>query len=131
MKNLLILLAVGAVFVGLLSSYAPVQAGMMMDDPQLCVNGKLLRVDPVSAPIDVFVEVGSNLAVDFNVANCGGNPALPVVEASQVTVGDSKDKVEINVQTDPKAKVLVTFDGKSKEYKANKLGWVEVEFKVK
>ena len=131
MKNLLILLAVGALLVGFMSSYGPVSAAPMFDDPQLCVNGKLLIVDPTTAPIDVFVQVGSNVTVDFNVANCGGDPSLPIVEAAQVTVGGKANDMIVSASTAPKAKVFVSYDRKSKEYKADKDGWVEVKFTVK
>jgi hypothetical protein len=127
---LLAILAVGA-FVFAFSNYAPAIAAPAFEDPQLCVDGKLLRVDPTTAPIDVWVKVGHNLDVDFDVVNCGGNPDLPTVDPGQVSTDGKKNTVEVTVQTDPKARVIVLFDGKTKTPKANKDGWVNVKFKVK
>jgi hypothetical protein len=131
MKNLVIMLAIGAFFFGLFLSASPVKAAPAFEDPQLCVNGKLLRVDPTTSPIDVFVQVGANLTVDYNVESCGGDPNFPVLDSSQVSVGGRSNELEVRVQTDPKARAMVTFDGKSKLYKADKQGWIEADFKVK
>jgi len=38
--------------------------------------------------------------------------------------------VTVRVQTAPKAKVLLSYNGKSKYFKADKYGWVEVSRKV-
>lgn len=131
MRTLLILLAVGAFLFALVSYAAPAAAAPMFDDPQLCVNGKLLRVDPTTDPIDVFVQVAPNLTVDYVVTNCGGDPNLPVVDPSQVSVGGKKNEMQVSIQTAPKAKVSVTFDGKTKLVKADKSGWADFKVKVK
>ncbi|MBI4670083.1 MAG: hypothetical protein HY741_00220 [Chloroflexi bacterium] len=131
MRNLVIMLAVGAFFLGLALSASPALASPAYEDPQLCVNGKLLRVDPTTAPIEVWVEVGSNLTVDYVVTNCGGDPNLPVVDPSHVSVGGGRNEMEVTVQTEPKAKVVFNFDGRAKTVKANRQGWAEFETKVR
>lgn len=129
MRTLFILLAVGVLFVGF-GVPALVRAAPAFEDPQLCVDGMLLRVDPTTDPIDVFVRVGEHLSVDYDVANCGGDPSLPVVDPSQVTVGGGDHELQIRVSTAPKAKVVATFDGKTKLDKADKYGWAKIKFKV-
>ncbi len=130
MKKLGTTLVVGALLLIAAAFALPAHAGPMFDDPQLCINGKLFMAVPTTEAIDVFVEVGSNVTVDFNVANCGGDPNLPTVDPSQVTVGGKKNVATVRVQTAPKAKVLLSYDGKSKYFKADKHGWVEVSRKV-
>lgn len=131
MRTLLILLAVGALLFALVSYAAPAAAAPMFDDPQLCVNGKLLVVEPTDAPIDVFVRVGSNVTVDYDVINCGGDPNLPVVDPSQVSVGGGKNELDVRVLTDPKTWVKFTFDGKVKWDKSNKLGLARAHYHAK
>lgn len=131
MRNLLFLLAAAALFFVVLPAAAPVSAAPMFDDPQLCLNGKLLVVAPTTAMIDVFVGVGPDITVDYVVTNCGGVSNLPVVDPSQVTVGGKKNQVQVRVHTAPKTIVLISFDGKTKSFKSDKWGWVEVQGKVK
>lgn len=137
MKNLVIMLAVGAFFLGLAVTVLPVNASPAFEDPQVCLGREgdpdleLLRVDPTTAPIDVWLRVGPKVVVDYNVVNCGGDPTLPTVDPSQVSVGGDKYQVKVKVLTEPKAKVVFTFGDKSKTVKADKKGWVEVEGKLK
>lgn len=131
MRTLLFLLAAVALLFMFLPAAAPVSAAPMFDDPQLCLNGKLLVVAPTTSMIDVFVVVGPDIVVDYVVTDCGGDPILPVVDPSQVTVGSKKNQVEVRVHTAPKTKVIITFDGNSKTFKSDKWGWVEVQGKVK
>ncbi len=131
MRTLVFMLVVGAFFLSLASWAAPVSAGPVFDDPQLCVNGKLLRVDPTDAPIDVFVKVGWNVTVDYNVVNCGGDPTLPVVDPAQVSVGGLKNLMQVRVETAPKTFVKFTFDGKVKWDKSNNAGVARVFYFVK
>lgn len=131
MRNLVIMLAVGALFLGLFAAVSPVKAAPAFEDPQLCVNGKLLRVDPTTAPIEVWVQVGSALTVDYTVSHCGGDPELPVVDPAHVSVGGGKNEMVVSVLTDPKAKVVFTFDNRVKTVKADKQGWAEFKTKVK
>lgn len=108
-----------------------VQAGPMFEDPQLCVNGSLLLlVEPTTAPIEAWVELGPNMTVDYIVANCGGNPRLPVIDSSHVTMDGKPDKVAVQVQTGSKADVVVSFDGKVKVVKADNSGWAKFSFKA-
>ncbi|MCG3139498.1 MAG: hypothetical protein HDKAJFGB_00373 [Anaerolineae bacterium] len=130
MKKLVLMLAVGALLLTAAPFALPARAAPMFDDPQLCINGKLFMAVPTTDAIDVFMEVGSNVTLDYNVVNCGGDPNLPVVDPAQVTVGGKKNVVTVRVQTAPKAKVLLSYDGKSKHFKADKYGWVEVSRKV-
>lgn len=131
MKSVFALFAIGAFFLGVVVFTAPASAAPMFDDPQLCVNGKLLRVDPTTAPIDVFVQVGPNLTVDYVIENCGGDPNLPVVDAAQVEVGGHPNWMKVKVNTAPKTKVIFTFDGNEKSDKSNKAGWAEFKVKFK
>lgn len=114
-----------------LGSHAPALAAPAFEDPQLCVDGKLLRVDPTTAPIDVWVVVGFNLSISYDVMSCGGNPNLPTVEPGQVWTNGKKNTLEVTVKTDPKAKVVFYFDGDTKTKKADKDGWVSAKTKVK
>lgn len=129
MRYIVLLLAVGALFLGILASASPAMASAW-EDPQLCVNGKLLRVDPVNAPIEVWVQVGSDLAVDYVVANCGGDPNLPVLDESHVSVGGSGNQMAVKVQTEPRARVSISFGERSKIFKADKHGWIVVRGRV-
>jgi hypothetical protein len=131
MKNLVIALAVGALFLGLIVTFAPAQAGFSFEDPQICLNGKLARVDPTTAAIDVWLKVGAGVDVDFNVINCGGNPDLPVIDPSQVSYGGKKNTVEVTVYTAPKAQVEFWYAGKGKTEKADKHGVIEFSKKIK
>lgn len=131
MKHLRLVLAIGAVLL-VLGSYAPrAAAAPAFEDPQLCVAGKLLRIDPTTAAIDVWVRVGPNVAIDFTVANCGGDPSQPTVDPCQVTTDGKKNKLEVTVQTDPKAKVVFNYDGKSKLKKADQAGLLTIKTKAK
>ncbi len=129
MKRIVLVLALLVSFVAL-GSTAPALAAPAFEDPQLCVEGRLLRVDPTTAPIDVWVVVGHNLDISFDVATCGGDPTLPTVDPSQVSTDGKKNRVEVTVQTDPKAKVVFFYDGVTKIKKADKHGTVEYKFKV-
>jgi hypothetical protein len=131
MKSVLALLATGAFLLSVVVFTAPASAAPMFDDPQLCVNGKLLRVEPTTAPIDVFVQVGSNLTVDYVVENCGGDPNLPVVDAAQVEVGGHPNWMKVHVKTEPKTKVIFVFDGHTKIDKSNNAGWADFKVKFK
>lgn len=131
MKKLVLLFAVGALLLSALSFAPRAFAARSFEDPQLCVNGKLLRVDPTTASIDVWVKVGPDVSVSFDVASCGGDPSLPAVEPSQVSYDGKKKHMEVRVQTDPKAQVVITYDCKTKLVKADKQGWVVKSLKVK
>lgn len=131
MKHLRFVLALGAVLL-VVGSYAPrAAAAPAFEDPQLCVAGKLLRIDPTTAPIDVWVRVGPNVDIDFTVANCGGDSSQPTVDRSQVSTDGKKNKLEVTVQTDPKAKVVFNYGAKTKLMKADKSGLVIIKTKAK
>lgn len=129
MRYIVLLLAVGALFWGLFATTSPALAGVY-EDPQLCVNGKLLRVDPTTAPIEVWVQVGPELTVDYTVVNCGGDPDLAVIDPSHVSVGGSGNQMAVKVQTEPRARVSISFGERSKIFKADKHGWIVVRGRV-
>jgi hypothetical protein len=67
--------------------------GWGLEDPQLCVNGRLLVVAS-AVHADVFVTVPRGADVDYNVVDCGGDPQEAVVAPDHVnTRGEDKLKI--------------------------------------
>jgi hypothetical protein len=67
--------------------------GWGLEDPQLCVNGRLLVVAS-AVHADVFVTVPIGADVDYNVVDCGGDPQEAVVNPDHVnTRGEDKLKI--------------------------------------
>lgn len=131
MKKIALVFAVGALLVALGNYALQAQAAPAFEDPQLCVGGELMRVDPTTAPIEVWVQVGDDVQVDSNVANCGGNSSEPIVDASHISNTGKKNTLEVTVLTDPNARVILNFDGDAKNHKANESGWAVFKTKVK
>jgi hypothetical protein len=131
MKRLALLFALGAVLLSSVLNPAPARAALSFEDPQLCVNGKLLRVDPTTAGIEVWVRVGPGTSVDFNVANCGGNPALPAVAADHVSYNGKAKWLEVRVMTAKHTNVVLSYDGKTTVKNSGKDMWVEAKTKIK
>lgn len=112
MNKLSIVLAIGVLLLSVGLTAVPAQAGLAFEDPQLCVNGKLLMVEaPVGSAYRV--RVGTDLTVSFNIASCGGDPTLPVFKRSQVRLDGIDNWLEIAVKSDNPGKVRFTFDGRS------------------
>ena len=81
---LVALLVFGIFALALVYKTPTVSAAPAFEDPQICLNGKLLMVEPTTAPLEAWIDVGPGVHVDFNVAHCGGNPNLPVFAADHV-----------------------------------------------
>jgi len=111
MNKLFLGLAIVAVLLGSVALATPAFAAFSFEDPQLCVEGKLLRVDPTTAPMEVWVGVGKDVEVSFDVASCGGDPNLPVINPSQVKRNFLKHYAELVVRTSPGADVVIHWDG--------------------
>ncbi|HZQ08658.1 MAG TPA: hypothetical protein VFD70_18900 [Anaerolineae bacterium] len=131
MKYFIAIFVLGALLLGLFVSTPTAWARPAFEDPQLCINDKLLIVEPTTAPVVVWVSVGRNVSVDFNVENCGGDPNLPVIEEDHVRFNGEKSKADIVVLTAPKTKVNFEYGDKSKTQKSDKFGLIDVEFKAK
>lgn len=131
MKRLSLMLVLGAVLFSAFLTPAPARAALSFEDPQLCINGKLLRVDPTTAGIEVWVRVAPNMTVDFNVANCGGNPALPAVDADHVYYNGKTKWIEALVKTEKHTNVIFTWDGKTVVKNSGKDFWVYAKTKIK
>ncbi len=131
MKRLALLFALGAILLATVLTPAPARAALSFEDPQLCVNGKLLRVDPTTAGIEVWVRVGPDLTVSFDIMSCGGDPELPTLAADHVRYDGKKNWLEVAVQTEPHANVILYFDGQTATKKSGNDGWVYAKKKVK
>lgn len=130
MKRLAWLLALGAILVFAFGTPAPARAALSFEDPQLCVNNQLLMVEPTTAGIEVWVRVGPELTVDFNVANCGGDPTLPAVTPDHVKYDGVKNRLEVAVKTKKFTNVLLHWNGNTHERNSGADGWVYARTKV-
>lgn len=131
MRRFLLMLAMGAIFLATFAIPAPARAALSFEDPQLCVNGKLLRVDPTTAGIEEWVRVGPDLTVDFNILNCGGNPNMPTLAASHVRYDGKKNWLEVAVQTEKNTDVIICYDGQCITKNSGKDAWVYAKKKLK
>ncbi len=126
MRNIIFGLAVGALILGAFASATPAFAAFSFEDPQLCVDGKLLRVDPTTAKVEVWVRVGPDVQVDYNVANCGGNPDLPVVAKSHVKKNGDAEYVEVKIKTKKWTDVVLEWAGSSSVLNSGKASTILV-----
>ena len=111
MKYVAITLAIGAIIFGAFLTPAPAKAALSFEDPQLCVNGKLLMVEPTTAGIEVWVRVGPKLTVDFDVTHCGGNPALPVIAPDHVSYDGIGKMMDGIIHTAKHTNVVILWNG--------------------
>jgi hypothetical protein len=124
MRIPVLLLTVGALVAGLLVPATPAQAVPVFEDPQICLNGNLLMVEPTTQPIEVWVSAGSQVVADFNIVNCGGNPSLPVLHADNLlNVGIGK-WVTIAVKTKRHTDVVFHWDGEDFVKNSGKNKWI-------
>lgn len=131
MKRLSIVLAIGVLLLSVGFTAVPAQAGLAFEDPQMCVEGKLLEV--VAPPQAVIVvHVDPNLSVNnTNVALCGGDQTLAFAD-NQIIKDGKKNSAEVQVSgLDKKDPVTFKFNGKSQTKKADNQGEVEYKVKVK
>jgi hypothetical protein len=120
------LLTVGALLAGLLVTAAPAHAVPVFEDPQLCLNGNLLMVEPTTAGIEVWVSAGDHVEADFDVVNCGGDPSLPTVHPENyLNVGIGKF-VTIAVKTERHTDVVFHWDGETFVKNSGKNKWIVV-----
>lgn len=130
MKYVALLAALGALlFAGFLSP-APAHAGLSFEDPQLCVNGKLLMIEPTTAGIEVWVGVGSALQVDYNVVNCGGDPNLPVIAPDHVNSNGTTNMLNGIIHTKKHTMVIIQWDGKTVKRNSGNDEWIYAQTRV-
>lgn len=129
MKKLVLALAVGALFLSF-GLAAPARAALSFEDPQVCLNGKLLMVEPTTAAIDVWLKVGPDVTVDLNVANCGGDPNLPILDASHIKYNGNSNWVEVAVRTKKFTDVQFDWNGKTTIRNSGHDNWVKVRTRV-
>lgn len=131
MKFLALMLALGALLFAAILTPTPARAALSFEDPQLCVNGKLLMVEPTTGGIEVWVRVGPDLTVNFDVLSCGGDPTLPVVAASHVKYDGKKNWLEVAVQTEKYTDVILHWNGGTVVRNSGKDAWVYAKTKIK
>jgi hypothetical protein len=111
MKKLVLVLAVGVLFSALISYTSPALAAPAFEDPQICLNGKLLMIEPTSQPIEVWVGVGPGVTTSLDVTSCGGDPNLPVLATDHLLHNGLGNWVEVVVKTKKHTDVLFHWDG--------------------
>jgi hypothetical protein len=113
MKKLACVVFLGTLL-SLLVSFAPAAlAAPAFEDPQVCLNGNLLMVEPTTGAIEVWVSAGPRVDVDFNILNCGGNPSLPVLAPDHVFDEGIGKWVTVLVKTDRHTDVLIHWNGET------------------
>lgn len=130
MKRLALVLAIGAVIFSSLLNAAPARAALSFEDPQLCVNGKLLMIEPTTAGIEVWVRVGPDLVVDFDVTHCGGDPSLPVIAPDHVSHNGKTKWLEAAVLTKKHTDVVFDWNGNTTTKNSGSDFWVYAKTKV-
>lgn len=130
MKKVVLVLAVGVLVFSFFATVAPAQARLSFEDPQVCLNGKLLVVEPTTAGVDVWLNVGPKVSVDLNVANCGGDPTQPAVQASHVKYKNIGNWVELDVKTKKFTDVNFNWNGTDFTKNSGKDGWIEIDARV-
>ena len=130
MKHIAILAALGAVLFASFLTAAPAHAGLSFEDPQLCINGKLLMIEPTTASIEVWVIVGPKLDVDFDVTHCGGNPSLPVIAPDHVSHNGIGKWATALIKTKKHSDVSILWDGVTHTLNSGNDVWVTASTKV-
>lgn len=131
MKRISLLLALGAILFSAFLTPSAARAALSFEDPQLCVDGRLLMVEPTTAGIEVWVRVGPQTALDFNVVNCGGDPTLPVVQADHVYTDGKAKWLEVLVMTKKHTNVKFDWDGTQVTKNSGNDIWVYAKTKIK
>lgn len=119
------ILALGLGLAILLVHVNPASAAFGFEDPQLCVNDRLLTVVP-GAPADVYVSVPASAKVDFIVAHCGGSDK-PVL-ADHVIVGGSDSNMEV-VALNASGAVTFSYNGSTQVKQAGN-GVAKAKFRL-
>ena len=117
-------LVVGWIVVGFAN--APVASARYgLEDPQLCINGVLLKVVP-AVPSDVTVVVPQEATVNSDVRACGGDPALGVITQYSF---DKGPKIRVTAAAPDGTPVLFTYNGDSK-LRVSDDGSAQAKFKL-
>ncbi len=124
MKKLILSLAIAILVVSAGSLATNVSAAPLFEDPQICLNGELLMVEPTTQPIEVWVAVGPNVNVDYDVVNCGGDPNLPVLDADHVIQSGVGKVFTVAVLTAKHSKVKFHWDGHTFQKNSGGDNWV-------
>lgn len=124
MNKLLLGIAVGALLLGSIAFVKPAFAAFSFEDPQLCIEGKLLRVDPTTAPMEVWVGVGKDVEISYDVASCGGDPSLPVIDPSHVKRNALRHYAQLVIRTYSGADVVIHWDGATNTVNSGSNGWL-------
>jgi hypothetical protein len=127
MKRIVTIFVVVFVLALALTTVPAAQASFGFEDPQLCVNGHLLVVQPVE-PNNVFVSIPPGTAVDYNVSDCGGDATQPVVPAANVTF-DGKKQMEVRASVAKHVNVTFSYNGSSETHQSGN-GNVKAKFKL-
>ncbi len=127
-KIALVLVFVVSLFA--LGSYASALAAPAFEDPQVCLNGQLLMIEPTTESIEVWLGVGPNVNVDFDILNCGGDPNLPVLEPSHVLHNQFGSWVEVAVKTKKHTNVLFHWGGQTYTKNSGYDKWIFVVKKL-
>jgi len=112
MKRVALLLVVGALLYSFIALASPAYAVPVFEDPQVCLNGNLLMVEPTTpAGIEVWISAGHKVEVDLDITSCGGDPNLPTLEADHILPIGVGKWVTIAVQTQKNTDVLFHWNG--------------------
>lgn len=133
MRNFLLAFIIGALFLSLVFAVAPATAGFAFEDPQLCVNGKLLTIHPSeSTAVDVTaVHVPADAVIGLP-SSCDPNGDDSLAIDPSVVVYDSKPhRMVVQVLTDPPhSKVRAEYDHQVFKKGSNSKGVVFFKFKL-
>ncbi len=124
------LLLIGLVALGLASRVPSASAAPAFEDPQICLNGKLLMVEPTTAPLEAWLDVGPGVRVDFNINHCGGDPSLPVFERSHVTHDGSGNWATLTIKTRKHTDVIVLWNGNTLTLNSGNDNWIVVSKRI-
>ncbi len=126
MKSLITVLAVAFLFALCLLNTSSAQAGFGFEDPQLCVNGKLLMIVPGS-PASVYVSVPPDAVVDYSANHCGGknNFSIPAANVSR----NGTSQMTVTVATMSNTEIVFSYDGTTVT-RSNSSGIVAAKFKL-
>lgn len=126
MKRIALLLAVGALLATFFALASPAYAVPVFEDPQVCLNGKLLMVEPTTAGIEVWVSAGQQVDVDLDITSCGGDPTLPALEADHLLNVGVGEWVTIAVKTEKYTDVVFHWDGQTFTKNSGNNKWIVV-----
>lgn len=132
MKKILLgaLLSLGIVSSILITRAPAASAAPAFEDPQACLNGKLLMVEPTTAGIEAWLDVGPGVKVDLNVADCGGDPNQPAFAADHVLHTQVANWATLAVKTKKHTDVTVLWRGSTFTLNSGSDNWIVVTKRV-